>query len=456
RLYLASALQRLKPEQRWSIAQALSTHGEDAKDANLPVMIWYGIESLVEADLKRFTQLISSARIPLIRRHIARRVASLPQLEKFTSGVTLLISVMNSTTDEETHINVLTGINEGFTGRPSVPQPDGWKSTYQKLSSSTNSQVREQATMLALTFGDPNALADLRKLAGDTKADAETRIRTIGVLIDSKDKKLDDLLIKLIADTATQGAALRGLASYRHPETVSAILAAYSNFDSASKQDAVQTLCSRPEWASSLLDQIQKQNIPKTDVSAFTLRQLAAFKKPEIDSRIEKIWGKVRPTTKDKNKLIAKFRKQFTPAALEKADPANGRLIFQRTCMACHTLFGKGLQIGPDLTGSDRRNLDYVLENVLDPNAFVANDYQITTLETKDGRIITGMIKSETPNALTVQVLNQEVIVPLPEIKTRTLSPLSMMPDGLAATMTTEQFLDLIKYLSSDQQIPLK
>ena len=124
--------------------------------------------------------------------------------------------------------------------------------------------------------------------------------------------------------------------------------------------------------------------------------------------------------------------------------------------MACHALFGEGINVGPDLTGSDRRNLDYVLENVLDPNAFVANDYQITTLETKDGRIITGMIKSETSNALTVQVLNQEVIVPLPEIKTRTLSPLSMMPDGLAATMTTEQFRDLVKYLSSDQQVPLQ
>jgi putative membrane-bound dehydrogenase-like protein len=77
RLALASGLQRLPIEQRWPIAEALLAHGEDAEDANLPLMIWYGIEPLVTADRERFVGLIVKAKMPLVREHVARRVASL-------------------------------------------------------------------------------------------------------------------------------------------------------------------------------------------------------------------------------------------------------------------------------------------------------------------------------------------------------------------------------------------
>lgn len=75
RLRLASGLQRLPFEQRWPIAEALIAHAEDAEDANLPLMIWYGIEPLVAADQDRGAGLIGKCRIPLVRQLIARRIA---------------------------------------------------------------------------------------------------------------------------------------------------------------------------------------------------------------------------------------------------------------------------------------------------------------------------------------------------------------------------------------------
>jgi hypothetical protein len=77
RLHLASGLQRLPPEQRWPVAEALVAHGEDAADAYLPGMIWYGIEPLAEVDPERFVGLVVKSKIPLVRENIARRVASL-------------------------------------------------------------------------------------------------------------------------------------------------------------------------------------------------------------------------------------------------------------------------------------------------------------------------------------------------------------------------------------------
>ena len=77
RLALASALQRLPLGQRWAVAEGLAGHAEDAADANLPLMIWYGVEPLVSLDRERFVGLILNAKIPLIRENVARRVASL-------------------------------------------------------------------------------------------------------------------------------------------------------------------------------------------------------------------------------------------------------------------------------------------------------------------------------------------------------------------------------------------
>jgi hypothetical protein len=75
RLYVASALQRLPYEQRWAIAEALGARAEDAQDPNLPLMIWYGVEPVVPTDKPRAAKLMAKVKIPLVREHIARRLA---------------------------------------------------------------------------------------------------------------------------------------------------------------------------------------------------------------------------------------------------------------------------------------------------------------------------------------------------------------------------------------------
>src|SRR5207245_765808 len=83
---------------------------------------------------------------------------------------------------------------------------------------------------------------------------------------------------------------------------------------------------------------------------------------------------------------------------------------------AYHSIVGEGGEVGPELTGSQRMNLDYILENVLDPSAVVAQDYRVTILETKDGRVVTGIVKQETARAVTVQTQNEKIVLPRQEI----------------------------------------
>ena len=81
------------------------------------------------------------------------------------------------------------------------------------------------------------------------------------------------------------------------------------------------------------------------------------------------------------------------------ADPDRGHALFGRICAQCHKLFDQGGDVGPDLTGSDRANPDYILENVLDPSASVGRDYTLTTVATRDGRLVAGIVREQSPAA---------------------------------------------------------
>ena len=72
----ASAAQRLDDSNRWSLAEKLALHDEDANDANLPLMYWYALEPLVPADAQRALSLAGKTKIPVLRNFVARRLAS--------------------------------------------------------------------------------------------------------------------------------------------------------------------------------------------------------------------------------------------------------------------------------------------------------------------------------------------------------------------------------------------
>ncbi len=205
-----------------------------------------------------------------------------------------------------------------------------------------------------------------------------------------------------------------------------------------------------------LLDAVEQGKIPHADVSAFTVRQLAGLHDPQVTARLKTFYGAVRPPAKDKAALIALYKKTFTPDLLAKANLPHGRTVFNNTCAVCHTLFDAGGKVGPELTGSQRANLDYVLENVVDPSAVVAKDYYMTVIDTADGRTLTGIVKSETDTLLTLRDPSRETVLRKSDIKTRRTSAVSLMPEGLLEALGTADTRDLIAYLASPAQVPLE
>jgi putative membrane-bound dehydrogenase-like protein len=452
RLQLACALQRLLPNDRWEIATALLKHAEDAADQNLPLMIWYGIEPLVDSDILRFVELARSAAIPLDRNHIARRVASHSQA---TLGLEALTKLLIANSDEAFQLDLLTGMLKGLEGQRTVAMPKNWMEAFAKLDAHKSARVRLVAIELALVFNDSRALAALRSLATDKQAADADRQRAVRSLVAKKAAGVGSLLIELVADTAVQSEAIRGLAQFKEAATSDLLLVIYDKLSSETKQDVLQTLGSRVTWGTKLMDAIETNRIPRKDVTAFTARQLLSLNDAALTARVTKTWGEFRTTPADKAKLIAGYKKRLTSDTLKLANLSAGRAQFDKSCANCHRMFGTGGMIGPEITGSQRTNLDYVLENLIDPSAAVAKDFQMEIVLTDTGRIITGLIVDESDQAITIQTANERLVVPKPEIERRTLSQVSMMPDGLLQTLTHNQVRDLIGYLASPGQVEL-
>jgi putative membrane-bound dehydrogenase-like protein len=451
RLYLASMLQRLAPDDRWPIAEALARRAEDAGDKNLPLMLWYAVEPLVADDLPRFVALAGVTRIPLVARHVARRVSSMPE-EK--TGLDLIVRQM-AAVEPQMQTELLAGVLVGLAGRRSVAMPESWPVSFAKLKSSPQAEVLEQALQLALVFGDRGALDTLRVIAADAKADTAVRNRAIASLVAKQPAGLAPLLVKLAEDPATRRAAIRGLAEFDHPAIPDALLANYASYDPPARQDALQTLAARSGWAMKLMDAVASGSVPRSDLTAYTARQLASLGNAKLDARLKELWGELRTTPAEKTRQIADYKRRLPLEAIERADRSAGRAVYQKTCANCHRIFDSGGAIGPDITGSQRTNLDYLLQTLIDPSAAVAKDYQMEVIATTGGRVITGLVVDETKTAVTVQTVNEKIVVPTAEIEDRSTSPLSMMPEGMLQNLAPDQVRELFAYLMGPGQAPL-
>ena len=116
--------------------------------------------------------------------------------------------------------------------------------------------------------------------------------------------------------------------------------------------------------------------------------------------------------------------------------------------MAIHRLGNDGARIGPELTGSNRNGIRYFLENIIDPNAVIGTDFQLTTIETSKGDTLSGIIASETASIVTLRTVTGEVTVPKTEIAQRVNSEKSMMPEGLLESLKDREQIELLKFLT--------
>ncbi|MFO0012170.1 MAG: PVC-type heme-binding CxxCH protein [Planctomycetota bacterium] len=449
RLYLASAINRLKLDDRWEIAHALLRHEADSNDRNIPLMAWYGIEPLVAMDPKRALALANSSRIPSVNQYIVRRAAA------DSEGLEALVAEMTRWPADQQK-STLEQILQSMEGRVNVPQPKSWTSAYEQLAKSDTSEIRDLALRTAVAFGDQRAFPQLRDRLVDKNCPVAERKAALDILVKGRDKELGPSLIAILDTEELQSPAIRALAAVADAQTPDKLLGIYQKLGKTAREDAIATLVSRAPFAVKLLDAVDSGSIARSDVHAFHVRQMVSLDDKALVERITRSWGKVGTSSEEQKLAIEKYKSQLTKNVLAKADLSQGRLLFNKHCMACHQLFGAGEKVGPDLTGSNRADLNYILENLVAPNAVVGKDYQMTLLQLDDGRVLSGLITKESDSAVTLKTINDLVVVAKEEIEERKLSELSLMPNGLLDPLSLDEVRDLVGYLASPAQVPIR
>ncbi len=463
RLTTASLLQRVPHlEARWPIATALAQHEEDADDRQQPLMIWYGIEPAVAADPMKGVELIASAKIPTVRRLVARRIAE--DIEKHPAAVDALVALARSEGFQPSSDgkmpsllgDILAGMAAGLEGISKAPKPQGWDELVTRIegiqpsSDGRMPSLLDLSQKLSLVFGSGRAVEELIAIVQDTEGDASARRNAFASLTRSARPELLQVIRGLINDKVLAAAARGALAAYDDPSVATVLLRTWPR--SVDQQAAsIATLVSRVPFAHALLDAVKSGSVPKAAITPFQARAIRSLNDDDLTAKLTEVWGELRDTPEAKKAELAEWSAKLTPERLAQGDATQGKAVFAAACAACHKLYGEGGQLGPDLTGSDRHQLAYLLENTIDPNAVVPADYRMTVFQLKDGRTLTGVIPEQSERVLTIQTPAEKLTIEKSQISSQQQLPMSLMPEGLLTALGEDQVVHLFAYLMSER-----
>ncbi|MCM8532574.1 MAG: c-type cytochrome [Lentisphaeraceae bacterium] len=442
RLHLAAQLQRLSVKERSGILLSLVMKAEDKADRMIPKMLYFAAIDVLAQDKVVTTALISRSRIPLFTEYMTRLTVT-RDYDLFKNKILPLIPALS----DDTALAAIKGTYESLLRKSNPEMPSSWSAVYKQLLDRKHEELSFNSTLLALKFKDSSAPVALKALVKDKNLNPDVRRKSLDALIKSKDKGLFAVLKDSIDDKELAEAAINGLAGLNNKTIPELLFTKFASLDAKAKAAVFTTLCSRESFTTALFSKLEDKSLPSSLLSSFHIRQIQLFENEELNTRLKKIWGDIKKRSESKEKELAKYKKLLTKKFLSQGDAKNGKEVFTRTCGACHKLFGEGGIIGPDLTGSGRKDLHYILENVIDPSAIVGKDFQLVSVKTKDNRFLSGTIAEENKDTVTIKTLNDKVILQRSNIESLQKSQQSMMPEGLFNILNKNDLRDIIKYL---------
>ncbi len=364
----------------------------------------------------------------------------------------LVVTAVGSTADTSVQSALLKGMLLGLEGRRSVRTPEGWSTLSNTLACSTSATVRQHALALSQIFGDTVAVASALECVQDSSIAAAQRCSTLSLLLEQQNQEASQLLKVLIDEPALTMIAIRGYAVVRNDEAPAILISRYPELNSQQQRAVVETLASRKSYAEALLKALQTNQIQPSAVPVQVARSL----KNLLGKKFTNVYGALPVVGAEREHLIKKYKKLCKPSAVAAADASRGRAVFQKTCAACHVLYGEGGNVGPELTGANRANLDYILLNSVYPSLDVPYAYRTVSVLTVDGRVVNGVLAEEDDTKIVLRTPEQpRVVIAKDDIDFRKISRQSMMPDGQLDAMKPQEVIDLVKYLRTTEQVEL-
>jgi putative heme-binding domain-containing protein len=332
-------------------------------------------------------------------------------------------------------------------------RPSGDLARLDQLLRSDNETVRATALRLAGLWKRDSLRPQLLELARGAKTSADLRQAAIDGLALLGGQASHQALEQLT--TAQQPLPVRmqavaALASLNlHIAARRAVEVLAADQAGTDPTEVFSAFLQRKNGAGVLTAALSNQKLP-ADVAKMGIRAVRATGRddPPLVAALRKAGG----LTAGPRVLSVAEMQQLVADVQKKGDPARGEDIFRRkdqVCLKCHAIAGAGGLVGPDLVSiGASAPVDYLIESILQPNKAIKEGYHSLVVATRDGRLFTGIKVRETNTELVLRdAEDKEITIPAQKIEEKSPSG-SLMPDGLADTLTRGELVDLVRFLS--------
>ena len=455
RSQLASTAKRLPAKFALPIVQALLQRDEDAADLHMPLLLWWAIEAQCGNDRAEVVKLFGDKALwdhPITAQTIVPRLMQRYALAGTPEDLETCARLLTIAPTDAHRQTLISGFLEAYQGREIKQLPE----SLTKAITEYQKSVGQDDLVLNIRLGQAEAIDSALQFIANEAADRPKRLAYIAVLGEVKPPKAIPVLINLMGSPsiAIKRATLQALINFDDPAIGEAICSRYHS-QLPDEQDlrsiAHRVLASRAPWAKRLLLEVDAFRIKASLIPLDIVQQMRLHPDPEVQALLNKLWGKTRASSDEKKTQVARLRTALITQRGKAADTeqlTRGHALFTKHCATCHTLFAEGGQTGPNLTGYERDNMDFLLLAVVDPSAAIREEFTQFQIVTTSGLTLTGLIDKQDDRTVSIRgANNQTTLLNRDEVEVLKAMDTSIMPDGLVEKINDTELADLFAYV---------
>lgn len=250
------------------------------------------------------------------------------------------------------------------------------------------------------------------------------------------------------ADDKVKREAVTGFASISEPRVIEQFSKRWSKLPGALRSIARDGMTSNKTQAEAFAQALIDGKFGQVDgASLEKVTAVLGKEHPSVVSLQKSVGTELSPQQLKERE--EKF-KRFDALAKKPGDKQRGQALAEATCFICHQVNGKGLAIGPDLSGAGAMGVESLLRNILTPNEQLESGYYRHDVRLANESVVSGFLAGETDDSLKIRRIGaDELVIPKKDIVAHDISKRSLMPEGLIDGFTEQQVSDLFTYLNS-------
>lgn len=452
RSQLASTAKRLPAHQAIPIIANLLRKHDDSNDPDIPHLLWWALESKAETNSKEIIGILNDpvlSKKVIVKDFLAERLMKRYVIKDDPGNISAAILLVERAPSKHIIGSYIRGLEQGLEGNEHYRVAPALI----KALTPYRSDYRVQLLCLAVRSGDNNALQEMLTAISNPKGSLQDRIVYTKLLGNITRPQAIPVLIRLIKDVSTPDTiltlALQALPRYDNPETGQRVIEFYlsgSGQNEKHRAAALALLVSRPVWARQLLSAIEDNGDRKNDIPMQVIRRLELLNDSAINQRVKILWPQAGSTSLAER--TEQLKKVLKMVSANEGDTIKGKTLFTNRCGNCHRLFGEGADLGPELTGYDRRNVSDMIMNTIDPSADIREGYVYYQVKTTDGRSLYGKITDRSGDNITLVAVNGEkTVLTKSVISKMEAQQTSLMPERLLDGLSDQEIQDLFSYI---------